>query len=58
MPTVEWKAEVAKRKKLLGWNNRDLAIHAGLSQGVVNKYLSGHYPNDIPKEPIERALGM
>ena len=58
MPTVEWKAEVAKRKKLLGWNNRELAIRAGLSYGVVSKYLSGCYPNDIPKESIEKALGM
>lgn len=58
MPTIEWKAEVAKRKMMLGWGNRELALHAGLSKGVVDKYMSGHYPNETPKERIETALGM
>lgn len=58
MPTIEWKAEVCKRKMMLGWNNRTLALHAGLSKGVVDKYLSGHYPNELPREQIEQALGM
>lgn len=58
MPTLEWKAEVCKRKKLLGLDNRTLALRAGLSKSVVDKYLSGNYPNEWPREQIEQALGM
>ena len=58
MPTLAGKAEVAKRKLMLGWGIRELALHAGLSKGVVDKYMSGHYPNETPKELIETALGM
>ena len=58
MPTLEWKAEVCKRKKLLGLNNRTLALRAGLSKSAVDKYLSGNYPNEQPRAQIEHALGM
>lgn len=53
-----WKAEATKRKVERNWTNRDLALRAGLSLSQVNNYMAGNYPNDYPKEPIERALGM
>ena len=53
-----WKGEATKRQVERGWTNRDLALRAGLSLSQVNNYMAGSYPNDYPKEPIERALGM
>ena len=53
-----WKGEVERRKAQLRWGNRELALHAGLSLSQVNNYMAGNYPNDNPREPIERALGM
>lgn len=53
-----WKGEATKLKVQRGWTNRDLALRAGLSLSQVNNYMAGSYPNDYPREPIERALGM
>ena len=49
----EWKAEVVKQKSLRNWNYTQLARAAGLGVGQVGKY-----PNDNPRVPIEKALGM
>jgi transposase-like protein len=54
----EWKAEAVKQKTLRGWNYSQLAKAAGLGVGQVQKYMTGKYHNDNPREPIERALGM
>ena len=54
----EWKAEVVKQKSLRNWNYTQLARAAGLGVGQVQKYVSGKYPNDNPRVPIEKALGM
>ena len=54
----EWKAEAVKKKTLRGWNYSQLAKAAGLGVGQVQKYMTGKYHNDNPREPIERALGM
>ena len=53
-----WKGEATKLKVQHGWTNRELAVAAPMSIYQVNNYMSGNYPNDYPKEPIERALGM
>lgn len=53
-----WKGEATKLKVQRGWTNRDLALQAGLSLSQVNSYMSGNYPNDYPRAPIEKALGM
>ena len=45
-------------RKLRGWNYSQLAKAAGLGVGQVQKYMTGKYHNDNPREPIERALGM
>ena len=39
-------------------NYSQLAKAAGLGVGQVQKYMTGKYHNDNPREPIERALGM
>nr|DAO40347.1 MAG TPA: Regulatory protein [Caudoviricetes sp.] len=53
-----WKAEVKKRMILRGWTYRDLARETGFSKSVIDRYMTGSYSNDKPRERIERALGM
>lgn len=53
-----WKGRAEQKKIELQLTNRALALRAGLSLSQVNQYMSGIYPNDNPREPIERALGM
>lgn len=53
-----WKGRAEQKKVELQLTNRALALRAGLSLSQVNQYMGGTYPNDNPREPIERALGM
>ena len=53
----EWKAEAVKQKTLRGWNYSQLAKRQAWRR-QVQKYMTGKYHNDNPREPIERALGM
>ncbi len=55
---LRWKGRAEQRKVELGLTNRDVALRAGLSTSQVNKFMAGTYPNDIPRESIERVLGM
>lgn len=54
----KWKGRAEQKKVELNLTNRTLALRAGLSIYQVNMYMSGRYPNDNPRLPIERALGM
>ena len=53
-----WKGRAEQKKVELQLTNRALALRSGLSLSQVNQYMGGTYPNDNPREPIERALGM
>lgn len=54
----EWEGEVKKQMKLRDMTGRDLAKASGWSESAVRKCISGHYHNDNPRVPIERALGI
>ena len=58
MTNLEFRAEVKKQLTLRKWSYRDLARWAGLGYDAVRLYMQGRYPNDYPKEPIAKALGI
>lgn len=58
LTNLEFRAEVRRQLTLRGWTYKDLAKWSGLSRAVVNRYMCGNYPNDLPKEPIAKALGI
>lgn len=58
LTNLEFRAEVKKRLALRKWTYKDLARWSGLGYSTVCNYMSGCYPNDRPKEPIAKALGI